>query len=129
MLSKYSENGRRQVQQVGDGYIQEQYGGGVAQQLSNGRGDGALGNQIAHLERPGLPNSGAPNSGVFNPTPLNPLGGFISGPRGQTGVQSGVFGESGAIPTGRMRLCRNGQQCNVNGCTFSYTPINKTCRS
>ena len=128
ILGRIKERERRQVQQVGNGYMQGQ-SGKMIYQMRNGRSDGLFGHPATHLERPDFSNSGVSNYGVLNPTPHSSFDGFSNIPRGQTGVQNCIYGESGIIPSGRMKLCRNGQQCNVNGCTFSHNTINKKCRS
>ena len=116
------------MQQGGNGYISG-HSGRMLSQMRNGRIDSSFGHPVNHLERPGFPNSDVPNSGVLNPTPQSSFGGFSNSPSGQTGVQNSMYGESGIIPSGRMKLCRNGRQCNVTGCKFSHSAINRTCRS
>ena len=36
---------------------------------------------------------------------------------------------NGSLNQNRNKLCRNGQKCDINGCGFHHSPIQKPCRN
>ena len=125
---RMNERERNQMHHVHNGHsnVHDQ-SAGMAYQMRNGRVDGSFGQSMTH-ERPVFPHSGVPNSGVFNTGNQNSFGGYSNSPGGQNGLENGFSGEPGGVSTRKVKLCRNGQQCNVNGCTFSHNIINKSCK-
>ena len=97
--------------------VQQFQPGRIVNQISIDRFSGSYEQPIMNTA---LSNSSLGNSGFHNPVVQNPHGGFNS-LRGGTGVRSSSHNESD-IRT-KMKLCRDGQQCVVNGCSFSHIRV------
>ena len=102
--------------------VQQFQPGRIVNQISIDRFSGSYEQPIMNTA---LSNSSLGNSGFHNPFVQNSHGGLNSS-RGDTGVRSSNHSESD-IRT-KMKLCRDGQQCVVNGCSFSHIVINKPCK-